>query len=269
MKSGKAKIAIVLCTLLLIAFVAGACKSEEQIAQDNTEKPTVISPDVNITQQAPDEPDVLNVSGSGKVVLTPDTATFYAEIYTEAKEPAQAQGDNAAVTAAVTAAILAAGVAEKDIQTYSVNLSEIYNYEKTPYVITGYSMTTTLLITVKNIDSTGKVMGDAIAAGATGTRGLSFTVSDTSGAYQKALQAAVADAAGKAEAMAESLGVTLSAVPVSVTENSASDPVAYEERGVKQEMADDAASDMPISTGQITVTARVSVVYEMLAGAGQ
>jgi len=34
-------------------------------------------------------------------------------------------------------------------------------------------------------------------------------------------------------------------------------------------MADDAASDMPISTGQITVTARVSVVYEMLAGAGQ
>lgn len=269
MKAGKIKIAVALAVLLLLAFVASACKSEEQIAQDNNEKPTVISPDVNITQEAPEAPDVLNVSGSGKVVLAPDTATFYVEIYTEAKEAAQAQSDNAAVTSAVTVAILAAGVAEKDLQTYNVNLSEIYNYEKTPYVITGYSMRTTLFVTVKNIDSTGKVMGDAIAAGATGTRDLSFTVSDTSGAYQQALQAAIADAAGKAKAMAETLGVTLSTVPVSVTENSASEPIIYENPGGKQEMADDAGVEMPISTGQITVTARVGVVYEMLAGGAQ
>lgn len=258
------KIAVVVCALLAVMLVVSACKSEEQIAQDNQNNPTVISPEVTVTQQVTEDPDVLNVVGSGKVTLTPDTATFNIEIYTEAKDPAQAQNDNAAITEAVTAAILAAGVEEKDLQTYGIVLNEIYNYDKNPAVITGYQMRTTLFITVSPIENAGKVMGDAIAAGATGTSGLSFTVSDTSGAYQEALQAAIADAAGKAKAMAEALGVELSAVPVSVSENSQSTPIYYENAGGRESMAADDAVDMPMSTGQITITAEVSVVYEML-----
>lgn len=263
------KIALIVCALLCVALIASACKSEEQIAQANENEPTVISPDVNITQEAPREPDVLNVAGSGKVILTPDTATFYVEIYTEAKDPATAQSDNAAKTETVTAAILGAGVKEKDIQTYSINLSEIYDYEKSPAVITGYRMTTTLFVTVTPIENAGAVIGDAIAAGATGTNGLTFTVSDTTDAYQKALQAAIADAAGKAKAMAEALGVELSAVPVSVTENSQSSPITYDNAREESLAVGDEGVEMPISTGQITVTAQVSVVYEMLPQSAQ
>ena len=263
------KIALILCALLCVVLVASACKSEEQIAQANENEPTVISPDVNITQEAAEEPDVLNVTGSGKVVLTPDTATFHIEIYTEAKDPAAAQSDNAVKTEAVTAAILAAGVEEKHIQTYSIDLSEIYDYEKSPAVITGYRMTTTLFVTVTPIENAGVVIGDAIAAGATGTSGLTFTVSDPSDAYQKALQAAIEDAAGKAKAMAETLGVELSAVPVSVTENSQSSPIIYDDARQESLAAGDKGVEMPISTGQITVTAQVSIVYEMLVKGAQ
>lgn len=259
------KIAIIICALLCVALLMGACKSEEQLAEAVKNEPTVISPDVNITQEAPEAPDVLNVTGSGKVVLTPDTATFYTEIYTEAKTAAEAQSDNAALTEAVTAAIIAAGVAEKNIKTSGINLSEIYDYDKSPAVIAGYRMTTSLLVTVTPIEKAGAVMGAAIAAGATGTHGLTFTVSDTSKAYQQALQIAIEDAAGKAEAMAETLGVKLSAVPVSVTESSRSQPVYSRDDnklGIPESAAD--AVDMPISIGEITVSADVGVVYEML-----
>lgn len=260
------KILAILCALLCVVMSATACKSEEQLEQAQGNEPTVISPDVNITQETGQPTNVLNVSGSGKVILAPDTATFYIQIYTEAKEPATAQNDNAAKTEAVTAAVIAAGVDEKNIQTYNVDLSEIYDYDKSPYTITGYQMTTTLFVTVTPIDSAGTVIGDAIAAGATGTSGLTFTVSDTSDAYEQALQTAIADASGKAKAMAEALGVELRAVPVSVTENSQSTPVVYDAASEERNTAstDDAAVEMPISTGEITVTATVGVVYEMI-----
>ena len=260
------KIALVLCVLMVLTLVATACKTEEQLAEANQPDPTVISPEVNITQEAVKQPDVLDVAGAGEVTLTPDTATFYVEIYTEAKEAAAAQADNATRTEAVTAALIAAGVSEKNIQTQNLYLTEIYDYDKSPAVITGYRMTTTLFVTVTPIDKAGVAIGAAVAAGATGTSGLSLTVSDKSEAYQQALKAAIADAAGKAAAMAEALGVELSAVPVSVTETSQSEAIPYDNGYTRSESAGikDEVAEMPISAGEITVTARVVVVYEML-----
>ncbi len=255
------KIALIVCAILCLALVASACKSEEQLAQDEND-PTILQPEVNITQEAAVAPDSLKVSGSGKVTLTPDTATFYVSILSEAKEAAEAQSSNAATVEAVTAAILGAGVKQENLQTHAVNLSEIYDYEKSPAVVTGYRMTVTLFVTVSPVEQAGVVIGQAVAAGATGTSGLAFTVADTSGAYQQALQAAIIDAAGKAAAMGEALGVELSAVPLSVTENSVSNPILYPENSltIKED-----ALDTPISAGEISVTAQVDVVYEMLA----
>lgn len=263
MKASKRNIALVLCALLCLVLVAGACTPEEQPAQSNGNQPTPL-PAANVVQGDEREPESISVTGAGKVMLAPDTATLYVSIASEAKDAAGAQSDNAEKVKAVTAAILAAGVEEKNLQTSSVNLYEDYDYRQSPAVLTGYRMETTLFVTVTPLEQAGKVIGQAIAAGATGTNGLAFTIADVSGAYQKALQAAIADAAGKAAAMAEALGVQISAAPLSVTEISRSSPVVYADMAIRDESMSGAAVDMPLSAGETTVSASVTVVYELL-----
>ena len=197
----KKKLVVIGAAALCMALLAG-CKSEEQIAQNSQPQSTVISPDVHITQDA-SERDTLTVSGAGEVRLTPDLASVSILINTTEQEAAEAQRINAELTEAVLASLKANGIQDADIKTESVSLSEEYNYEKSPAELVGYSMRNVLSVTVREIDSVGKVISDAIAAGATGTSNLAFTVSDSTGAYQDALKAAVAQAQGKAEATAE------------------------------------------------------------------
>ena len=124
-----------------------------------------------------------------------------------------------------------------------------------------YNKKKTKKITLRFIDALGKVLSDAIAAGATGTYGLTLTVSDSSAAYQQALKAAIDDAKGKAQAIAEALGVTLKPIPSAVNEQSSSytPNAAYDMRTAS--VAEDANADVSISPGERTVEAQVSIEY--------
>ena len=148
-----------------------------------------------------------------------------------------------------------------------MSLNERYNYKKTPAVVVGYDMVTSIKVTIRDIDAVGKVLSDAIAAGATGTYGLTLTVSDSSAAYQQALKAAIDDAKGKAQAIAEALGVTLKPIPSAVNEQSSSytPNAAYDMRTASA--AEDANADVSISPGELTVEAQVSIEYEIDTGA--
>lgn len=152
---------ILLCCALLCMTLLCACKSEEQIAQTAQPQSTVISPDVHITQEA-SERETLTVSGEGEVKLTPDLATVSIVIKTTQKQAEDAQQKNAELTDAVLASLKANGVQEADIQTEDIHLGEEYNYDKSPAELVGYSMRNTLCITVREIETVGKVITDAI-----------------------------------------------------------------------------------------------------------
>lgn len=218
----KKALALALCISMAAVMFAG-CKTVAQNPGSTT--PQVISPEVTIQQESKEEPNVINVSGSGEIKLVPDIAT-----------------DN-------------------------VSLNERYNYKKTPAVVVGYDMVTSIKVTIRDIDAVGKVLSDAIAAGATGTYGLTLTVSDSSAAYQQALKAAIDDAKGKAQAIAEALGVTLKPIPSAVNEQSSSytPNAAYDMRTASA--AEDANADVSISPGELTVEAQVSIEYEIDTGA--
>lgn len=254
-----AAVCALVCALML---GAAGCKSEEELAKTYSTDPTVISPDVKITQEADKEPQLINVTGKGVIKLEPDTASFCVTVTTENAKPDACQAENAAVTSSVTEAMIAAGAEEKSIQTREAYLEDVYNYDKSPAVLTGYRMTTTLYVEISRIDIVGTVIGDAVAAGATGTYGLTFTVSDTEGAYRQALEAAIAEAAAKAQTMAAALGVGIYKVPYLVSEASESSGIVYEERATADTAVAE-STEMPVSTGEITVTASVSVSYEM------
>lgn len=260
----KKALALALCISMAAVMFAG-CKTVAQNPGSTT--PQVISPEVTIQQESKEEPNVINVSGSGEIKLVPDIATVSIQVRTYNEDPAAAQAENSSIMDAVIEAVKAAGVKEEDIATDNVSLSERYNYDKSPAVVVGYDMTNSIKVTICDISSVGKVLGDAIAAGATGTYGLRLTVSDISASYQQALKAAIDDAKGKAQAIAEALGVTLKPIPSAVNEQSSSytPNAAYDIYTAS--VAEDANADVSISPGELTIDARVSVTYEIDTGA--
>ena len=81
------------------------------------------------------------------------------------------------------------------------------------------------------------------------------------------------EARGKANAMAAALCVELAPIPVSVNEVSNSyQPYAYDNmlRPEANEMpAEESADSIAVSTGELSITAKVSVVYEVIASTSQ
>ncbi len=254
----KRLVALILCICFISVAFAG-CKLEQQ--DQSAQAPQVISPEVTINQSEKEDVNVIEVSGSGEVVLAPDMATVSIQVRTDNEDAAAAQKENAEIMDAVLSAIKAAGVEESDIATSNVSLDERYDYDKSPAEVTGYRMTNTIKVTIRSIDSVGKVISDAISAGATGTYGLSLSVSDSSSAYQQALKAAVSNAKGKADAIADALGVTIKAIPASISEetNGYSATRAYALMDTNEAVAEDSA--VSISAGELTVNARVTVSY--------
>ena len=138
----KKALALVLCISMAAVMFTG-CKTVVQNPNGTT--PQVISPEVTIQQESKEEPNVINVRGSGEIKLVPDIATVSIQVRTYNEKPAAAQAENSAIMDAVIEAVKAAGVKDADIATDNVSLNERYNYKKTPAVVVGYDMVTSII----------------------------------------------------------------------------------------------------------------------------
>jgi uncharacterized protein len=139
------------------------------------------------------------VSGTGTVTLPPDEAAINATVETyDGHSASVAVGSNATVYDRIVAAVVALGVARDDVSLSSYDL----RYTPPPNERSGYTVDRTFVVKVRALSLAGQVVDAATAAGATQVNSVSFGLADTSSATREALQRAVADAAGKAAALA-------------------------------------------------------------------
>ena len=208
----------------------------------------------------------INVNGMGVVMADPDTATIGLSVETFGKTSEAAQKENNLILQKVTKAMQQMGVAKEDIVTAYTSVYPQYNYndETGKRTVMGYQSYTDLQVITKDIDNAGKYIDAALKAGATGTNGVDFSVSDQSVYYGQALQLAVKNAEKSATSIAQAYGRQLGNVK-SVTENSRN---AYQVESVNKYMAmeesasaDSAAGGTTISYGKIQITANISVTY--------
>ncbi len=260
-RQGYKTICIALCLAALMLFAAG-CKSEEQIQQQQMLAAPQEDPAVYVDLRS-----TITVNGTGKVILTPDTATVYFTVNNQGEEAEAVQQENAQATQAVMDAILALGILQEDIETSSVDLYEDYDYSKEPATLVGYNASCQLTVIVRDTDLTGELITAAVAAGASEVRGPEYSISDSSDAYLQALEAAIADAGEKAAALAAGAEVELVSLPISMEEISTnrniSAAVLREEAAMDTASSADAAVDAPISISDMEVTAQVTAVYEI------
>ena len=206
----------------------------------------------------PSDLPTITARGVGRVTGVPDVLTISIGVETRAEEAAVALEENNTKTQALLDLLKGEGVAEADLQTENLSISPTYNDNGSR--ITGYQVTNSLRVTLRDLDRSGQIIDAAANAAGDAVRinGLSFSIDDTSDLYASARADAVRRARTQAEQLAEAAGVELGAVRT-ITEAPIGGDVIYEERLA----ASDAAAGAPIEAGSQELTLTVTVVYDI------
>jgi len=238
---------IFLTSLLLIAVLLSACGTAALAQTPEAE-----------SNNAPLR--TLSVTGSGKTFLTPDIAYLSIGVHTENQDAAEAIASNNTQSQEVAQALRAFGIDPKDIQTnnFSVYPRQDYDQNGQPTDLV-FVVDNTVYVTLRDIDTVGDAIDAAVQAGANTVSGIQFDVEDKGEAMAQAREAAIADAQQQAEGLAEAAGVTLGVIQTISSTNAYPIPY-YMDRGGAVAM-EAAASAVPISPGQMTITVDVNVTY--------
>jgi uncharacterized protein len=194
----------------------------------------------------------ITATGSGAALSTPNRAAFSFGVATQARSAAAALNGSSAEMRKLIDALKRAGVAARDLQTSSVSLSP--RYSPNGEDIVGFTASNIVDATIRNVSRSGAVIDAAVGAGANQVYGPSFTRSDETVLYRRALAAAVANARGKAQTLAGAAKVRLGRL-LSIVESSAG-PVPLAEKAA-------AARDVgaPIEPGTQRIEAAVTVEF--------
>ena len=126
-------------------------------------------------------------------------------------------------------------------------------------VITGYRVTNTVNVTVRDLSKTGSVIDAAADSGVNTSSSISFGISDYEEYYNEALKNAVLAADKKANTIAGALGVKLKGA-VTVNEGGGYSPLS---NYAVYSMRDEAyGAQTPIQAGTLEISAYVNIVYE-------
>ena len=201
-------------------------------------------------------PRQVTVVGNGEVFGTPDTATVQLGVETQSATSQEALAQNNTQVQALIAKLKELGFAEKDIQTSSFSVSPTYN--DAGREITGYRVANSVSVTIRDLAKAGPLLDEVVKLGANSIYGISFSVADTTNLTTQARDKALAEAKTKAEQLAKSSGATLGQV-LAINENVGAQPPVM----VRQAEMSDAASKVPVQTGQQSISLQIQVTYEL------
>src|SRR5260370_34744863 len=155
---------------------------------------------------------VVVASGMASVSAKPDQAKLDVGVVTQAATAQDAAAQNASQVDAVLAQPRAVLGSAADIKTISYSLSPNYRYPQgAPPVLTGYTASHTVHITMRDLSLIGKTIDAASQAGANNVQGLRFTIQDEEPLPQQALGLAAKQASAYAQAIVVGLGGSLGA----------------------------------------------------------
>jgi uncharacterized protein YggE len=167
---------------------------------------------------------LLDVSAMGTSTRVPDLAVIQAGVVTQAATAAQAMQQNNAQMTKVLAALRNAGIAERDIQTATINLSPQYRYvQNEAPVITGYQASNQVSIRFRDVARSGTILDTLVREGANDISGPNLTVDKPEGALDEARVDAVKKARARAELYAQAAGLKVERI-LAISESGALPP---------------------------------------------
>ncbi|MDE2900997.1 MAG: SIMPL domain-containing protein, partial [Chloroflexota bacterium] len=210
------------------------------------------------------------VNGVGVVSAAPDLAELDLGVSATASTVSDARDVAAEAMTAIVAHFIASGVAPADIRTRRISIQPQYDWQerieegvrRSERVLTGYQVSNTAIVLVRDLDRASELIDGAVAAGGDAVRvnGISFRIEDTTELAKEAREMAVADALARAGELASYSGVVLGRM-VFLSEVSAPSPV-FAERALAS-LAADASVSTPVSPGEQEVRVTVLAVFDI------
>lgn len=239
------KTILIIITVLIAAGLLSACGALGITPTDNSAQPIVRS---------------LNVTGNGKVTLTPDIVYINIGVHTEGANVGEALASNTAQSQKVADGLKQFGVDPKDIQTTAFNVYPQQQYGPQGEMLDiKYMVDNSVYVTVRDLNQLGAILDSVVKSGANNINGIQFDVADRSAAMSQARTLAMQNALAQAVELSKAAGATLGEVQ-SINVSSYSQP--YMATSLKGEPAG-GSSTVPVSAGQITLMVDVNVTYAL------
>jgi hypothetical protein len=194
----------------------------------------------------------ITVQGTGLVTTVPDEAQFTFGVSTTARTAKAALGANGARMNRLIAALKAAGIPPADIQTAQISLSP--NTNENGSKVLSFTASNSVTVKTRQVAKAGSIVDAAVGAGANLVSGPSLGPSNQQLLQRRALKAAVADARGRALAIAQAAHVKLGAV-ISISETSSS-PIQFAPTAKAA-----SPSGTPVEPGSVQVEEDVTAVF--------
>lgn len=224
----------------------------------------------------------ITVTGKGEIQSSPDIAEVTFTLRAESVKVADAQKQIKDKTASAVGALAELKIEEKDIKTLSYNSYPKYEYKQVVCragycppagnpTITGYEVTQTVQVKVRDVDQVGTVFEKLGTLGISELSGPNFTIDDIEKVKADARGLAIEDAQAKAKVLAKQLDldiIRLSSFDDGSMGGGYYPTPMYEKSamgmgGDSMSVAGNAANG--IMQGENTTTANVTLVFEVKA----
>lgn len=250
----KALIAAGVCALALSSLpVMGAVASTRAVTSPlQAENPPATAQPIRRT---------ITVVGEGRASATPDIVRVTVGVDVVNASLSKALTEVNTKTSAVIALLKKEGIDAKDIRTLDFNVFPQQSYGTNgPGPITGYRVSNSVRVTIREMDKAGALLEQVVNAGANSVQGLTFTIEDPKPVETEARVSAIQDARFKADALAQEAGATVGQV-VNITEVLSSGPIAFNQPAAMS--AQGGGGGVEIAPGMQDLTVQVQVTYEL------
>lgn len=203
----------------------------------------------------------ITAQGTAEIAAEPDMFTIISNVSMTEITVARAQEAVNAVIDSATGKLVELGVKEEDIITQDFSYYPEYDYSGESPKMVGYRVNHSLRVTCRELAMLDSVMAVLTDSGMTETWNVSFDISTRSELYRQALSLAIGAAKEKAETMAVAGALSITGIN-SIEERSSGDVARYANTEDSAVMLKAAASGSGIRSGDVTVSAGVTVIYE-------
>jgi len=209
--------------------------------------------------------NTLSVTGSGSVSAKPDMVTLNVAV----SETKNASGEALNTVNEKINEILdiskKSGVNERDLTTTQLNIQTEYKYSGDERKIVGQKATQTVQIVLKHVDEKGedaaKLIDSLSSISTIEIQGINFDIENKESLYQQARKNAFDQAKKRASESATLAGVWLGNV-ITINDVQVQTPVIQNSVSAKMVM-EDRVSNTTISTGTLTTSIQIEVVFEI------
>jgi uncharacterized protein len=213
--------------------------------------------------------NVISVSGSGEVLAVADIASLSLNLSKEGLTAKESQDLLNELVEETLIYLKEQNIEDKDIKSEYGGLNPKYSYERcytypcpSTQKIVGYTASQSIVVKIREVDTANDIRTGLADLGVTDITGPTFSIDDEKVFQEEARNMAIEEAKGKAETLAQALGVRLGRV-VNFSEGNGDFYPMYQSPKL-MDMAQEASSSAPVlPKGENKIISNVSITYEI------